>query len=56
MQSFSRELVAVVGRQARTTAIAISDLLDGFGEGQVPKVDRSLNQKTATGCNGSGVT
>jgi len=46
MRSFSRNLVAVVGRQARTTAIANSDLLDGVGEGQVPKVDRSLDQKT----------
>jgi hypothetical protein len=37
MQPLRRELVAVVGRQARTTAIANSDLLDGFGEGQVPR-------------------
>jgi hypothetical protein len=31
------ELVAVVGRHARTTAVANSDLLDDLGEGQVPK-------------------
>ena len=36
MQSFGRELVAVVGRRARTTAVANSDLLDGLCEGQVP--------------------
>ena len=37
MQPFGRELVAVVGRHSRTTAVANSDLPDGFGEGQVPK-------------------
>ena len=37
MQPFGRELVAVVGRHGRTTAIAYFDLLDGIGEGQVPR-------------------
>jgi hypothetical protein len=33
MQPFGRELVAVVSRRARTTAVANSDLLDDLGEG-----------------------
>jgi hypothetical protein len=37
MQPFGRELVEVVDRHARTTAIANSDSLDGFGEGEVPR-------------------
>jgi len=37
MQPFARELVAVVDRHARTTAVANADLLDGFGEGQIPR-------------------
>jgi hypothetical protein len=37
MQPLGRELVAVVGRHAPTTAVAYSDLPDGFGEGQVPE-------------------
>jgi hypothetical protein len=51
MQPFGCELVAVVGRHARTTAIANSDLLVGFGEGQVPTW--SFAQKTATDSFGS---
>ena len=37
MQPIGRELVAVLGRHARTTAVAKSDLLDALCDGQVPK-------------------
>jgi predicted alpha/beta hydrolase len=47
MQSFGGELVAVADRHARTTAVAISGLLDGFSEGQLPRVNLSLAQKLA---------
>ena len=33
---FGRKIVAAVGRQARTTAVASSREVNGFGEGQVP--------------------
>ena len=36
MQPFGPEIVAMVGRRARTTAVAINDFLAGAGEGQVP--------------------
>ena len=37
MQPFGTEIVETVGRPPRTTAVAISDLPGGSGEGQVPK-------------------
>jgi hypothetical protein len=33
--------------RARTTAFASSDLLDGFGEGQLARAERSFAQKSA---------
>ena len=53
MQPFGRELVVVVGRHGRTTAVANSDLLDGSGEGQASSADRSFAQKTTAGSFGS---
>ena len=37
MQPFCSEIVAVVGRHARATAVAIAEFLGGGGEGQVPR-------------------
>ena len=37
MQPFGPEIVAMVDRHARTTAVAINDFLAGAGEGQVPR-------------------
>ena len=54
MQSIGREVVAVVNRHARTTAVATSDLFDGNGEGRVHGVDRSLAESVAAGSHGSG--
>jgi len=37
IQPFGSEIVAIVGRHARTTAAAITAFLGGVGEGQVPR-------------------
>jgi hypothetical protein len=43
MQTFGLEIVAIVGRRARTTAVAITDFRGGVRERQVPKwTGRSL--------------
>ena len=46
---FSRSMLV----HLRATADAVVDVLGGVSEGQVSRVDRSLAEKTATGCNGS---
>jgi hypothetical protein len=49
MQSFSRDLVAGLGRHHRMTALADSDFLGGVGEGQVPGLTgRSLRKSPRT--------
>jgi hypothetical protein len=57
MPSFSRHPLPVDAGHLRTAAVANADLLEGFGEGRVPrsgsKVDLSLAEKTATGSCGS---
>jgi len=50
VQPFGLEIVAMVDRHGRTTAVAINDFLAGAGEGQVP---RAFAGKTATGSYGS---
>jgi hypothetical protein len=47
MQSFGCELVAAVGRPARTTAILSFGLLDGFVKRLLPRVDLSFARKCA---------
>ena len=37
MQPFGSEFFAIVGRHARTTALALANFLRGVGEGQVPR-------------------
>jgi|SRR5665213_2325036 len=45
MQTFGLEIVAIVGRRARTTAVAITDFCGGIGERQVPRwTGRSLRK------------
>ena len=37
MQPFGSEFFAIIGRHARTTALALANFLRGMGEGQVPR-------------------
>jgi len=37
MQPLDPELVAIVGRHVRTSAVVITDFVGGVGEGQVPR-------------------
>ena len=37
MQPFGSDFFAIVGRHARTTALALANFLRGVGEGQVPR-------------------
>ena len=44
---FVRKVIAAVGGQARKSAVASSCEVNGVGEGQVPRLDRSFALKSA---------
>ena len=55
LQPFGPEIVAMVDRHARTTAVAINDFLAGAGEGQVPRADSTGRCNTLITAQAGGV-